>query len=198
MRSCGGNRVTSSPKKRTVPEVGGKSPVTQLSSVVLPAPFDPSTARRSPGRTLSVMSIKAASAPKFRQSPPNADNPVRREQHDDEKAESDERLETASVEAYCDQRVEGEGAQDHVDERANERADGVAETADDGDDENVDHHVDSHREGGDLIVQPDHEDSAHSRDKGGKSVGGDAVGGDVVADRLHATGIVAHALQGEA
>ena len=59
MRSCGGNRVTSSPKKRTVPEVGGKSPVTQLSRVVLPAPFDPSTARRSPGRTLSVISINA-------------------------------------------------------------------------------------------------------------------------------------------
>ena len=40
----------SSPKKRIVPEVGGKSPVMQLNSVVLPAPFEPSTARRSPGR----------------------------------------------------------------------------------------------------------------------------------------------------
>ncbi len=69
MRSCGGSVVTSSPKKRTVPDVGGKSPVTQLSSVVLPAPFDPSTARRSPGRTLSVMSVKAASAPNVRLTP---------------------------------------------------------------------------------------------------------------------------------
>ena len=72
MRSCGGSVVTSSPKKRTVPDVGGKSPVTQLSNVVLPAPFDPSTARRSPGRTLSVMSVKAASAPKSRLTPRNS------------------------------------------------------------------------------------------------------------------------------
>ena len=42
----------SSPKKRIVPEDGGKSPVMQLNSVVLPAPFEPSTARRSPGRTV--------------------------------------------------------------------------------------------------------------------------------------------------
>ena len=72
MRSCGGSLVTSSPKKRTVPDVGGKSPVTQLSSVVLPAPFDPSTARRSPGRTLSVISVNAASAPKKRLTPRNS------------------------------------------------------------------------------------------------------------------------------
>ena len=72
MRSCGGSVVTSSPKKRTVPDVGGKSPVTQLSSVVLPAPFDPSTARRSPGRTLSVISVSAASAPNIRLTPRNS------------------------------------------------------------------------------------------------------------------------------
>ena len=59
-----GKRVTSSPNRRMVPEVGRKSPVTQLKSVVLPAPFEPRTARRSPGRTVRVTSVSAASAPK--------------------------------------------------------------------------------------------------------------------------------------
>src|ERR1700735_1247896 len=52
-----------------VPEVGGKSPVMQLKSVVLPAPLEPSTARRSPGRTVSVTSVNAASAPNSRVTP---------------------------------------------------------------------------------------------------------------------------------
>src|SRR5580693_7177284 len=52
-----------------VPELGGKSPVMQLKSVVLPAPLEPSTARRSPGRTVIVMSISAASAPNMRVTP---------------------------------------------------------------------------------------------------------------------------------
>ena len=43
-----GKRVTSSPKKRMRPVDGGKSPVTVLNSVVLPAPFEPRIARRSP------------------------------------------------------------------------------------------------------------------------------------------------------
>src|SRR5512147_2519362 len=59
----------SSPKKRMVPEEGGKSPVTQLNSVVLPAPLEPSTARRSPGRTVMVTSMSAASAPNIRVTP---------------------------------------------------------------------------------------------------------------------------------
>src|SRR5215218_1658925 len=59
----------SSPKKRIVPEDGGKSPVMQLNSVVLPAPFEPSTARRSPGRTVMVTSVSAASAPNIRVTP---------------------------------------------------------------------------------------------------------------------------------
>src|SRR5579871_6760022 len=59
----------SSPKKRIVPEEGGKSPVTQLNSVVLPAPLEPSTARRSPGRTVMVTSVSAASAPNIRVTP---------------------------------------------------------------------------------------------------------------------------------
>src|SRR6185312_7385215 len=59
----------SSPKKRIVPEEGGKSPVMQLNSVVLPAPLEPSTARRSPGRTVMVTSVSAASAPNSRVTP---------------------------------------------------------------------------------------------------------------------------------
>src|ERR1700728_368037 len=69
MRSYGGKKVTSSPKKRMVPEDGGKSPVMQLNSVVLPAPFEPRTARRSPGRTVSEMSVSAARAPNSRVTP---------------------------------------------------------------------------------------------------------------------------------
>src|SRR5438105_7029658 len=59
----------SSPKKRMVPEDGRKSPVMQLKSVVFPAPFEPSTARRSPGRTVMVTSVRAASAPNNRVTP---------------------------------------------------------------------------------------------------------------------------------
>src|SRR5260370_185091 len=59
----------SSPKKRIVPEESGKSPVMQLNSVVLPAPFEPSTARRSPGRTVMVTSVSAATPPTSRVTP---------------------------------------------------------------------------------------------------------------------------------
>src|ERR1700757_3665307 len=62
----------SSPKKRIVPDDGGEAPVTQLNSVVLPAPFEPSTARRSPGRTVMVTSVSAASAPNIRVTPRNS------------------------------------------------------------------------------------------------------------------------------
>src|SRR4029450_5771726 len=55
-----------------VPEEGGKSPVMQLKSVVLPAPFEPRTARRSPGRTVIVTSVSAASAPNIRVTPRNS------------------------------------------------------------------------------------------------------------------------------
>src|SRR5882724_1372091 len=72
MRSCGGKCVTSSPKNRMVPDVEGKSPVMQLKSVVLPAPLEPSTARRSPGLTDSVTSVSAASAPKNLDTPRNS------------------------------------------------------------------------------------------------------------------------------
>src|SRR3954447_25806250 len=142
-----------------VPEVGRKSPVTQLNSVVLPAPFDPSTARRSPGRTVRVISVKAASAPNSRVTPrsssalaaptaerrcatlsmaatsrcgvlrtlaaiapalPQSGNAVRRPEHDDQEAEPDQQAETVAVETDRDHEVEREGAQDDVDQGADE------------------------------------------------------------------------------
>src|SRR5262245_29514517 len=69
MRWWGGRSVMSSPKKRTRPDVGGKSPVIALNRVVLPAPLAPMTARRSPAATSSEMSSIATSAPKVRPTP---------------------------------------------------------------------------------------------------------------------------------
>src|SRR5437870_2920337 len=66
IRSWGGIAVTSSPKKSTRPLVAGKSPVTTLNSVVLPAPLAPITARRSPAATENEMFSIAVSAPKTR------------------------------------------------------------------------------------------------------------------------------------
>src|SRR5262245_15391779 len=69
MRSNGGCRVTSSPKKRTLPAVAGKSPVITLNRVVLPAPLAPITARRSPAATENETSSIARRAPKLRATP---------------------------------------------------------------------------------------------------------------------------------
>ncbi len=59
----------SSLKNRTRPEFGGKSPVIALKSVVLPAPFAPITARRSPAATDIDTSSIAVSAPNRRVTP---------------------------------------------------------------------------------------------------------------------------------
>src|SRR3954470_8943193 len=69
MRSCGGSSVMSSPKKWIRPAVGGKSPVTALKSVVLPAPFDPRIAYFWPAATFSDTSSTARSSPKDRVTP---------------------------------------------------------------------------------------------------------------------------------
>jgi hypothetical protein len=58
--------VTSSPKNRTRPRVAGKSPVTMLNRVVLPAPLAPITARRSPAATENETFSIAVSAPNTR------------------------------------------------------------------------------------------------------------------------------------
>src|SRR6516225_7912604 len=166
----------SSPKKRMVPDDGGKSPVTQLNNVVLPAPLEPSTARRSPGRTVMVTSVSAASAPNSRVTPrsssaapaptderrcatlsmavtsacagrcwpstaaptlPQADDAVRRPEHDGEEAEPDQQSETVAVEPDLDQEVEREGTQQHEDQRADEGTDRAGNAADDRDDQNI-------------------------------------------------------------
>src|SRR5438552_6910415 len=173
----------SSPKKRIVPEEGGKSPVMQLNSVVLPAPFEPRTARRSPGRTVMVTSVSAASAPNIRVTPRSssaaaepkadrrsatlsmtasapprvrgaaaaepalveADHAVRRPEHDDQKADTDQQAEAIAVQADLDQEIEREGAQQDEDQRADEGADRPRDTADDRDDQDVDVALDRDR-----------------------------------------------------
>src|SRR5215470_8364150 len=92
----------SSPKKRTVPEEGGKSPVTQLNSVVLPAPLEPSTARRSPGRTVIVTSVSAASAPNIRVTPRSSSAAV--------EPKAERRSATLSMEASARFRLRGPAA----------------------------------------------------------------------------------------
>ena len=47
-----GQSVTSRPNSSTCPDDAGKMPVMRLNSVVLPAPFGPMIALRSPGMTL--------------------------------------------------------------------------------------------------------------------------------------------------
>src|ERR1700746_879870 len=59
----------SSPKKGMGADGGGKAPVTQLNSVVFPRPSEPSPPRRSPGLTVIVTSVSAASAPNIRVTP---------------------------------------------------------------------------------------------------------------------------------
>src|ERR1700738_1304494 len=235
MRSNGGKLVTSSPKNRIVPEGRGKSPVMQLKSVVFPAPLEPRPARRSPGRTVSVTSVSAASAPKSRVTPrnssaapaptterrcatlsmavsarlhlsllapaapalPKPDDAVRREQHDDEKAQSDQQAEAIAVEPDRDQEIQGKGAQQDKNQGADEWADRTRDAADDGDDENVDRPFDPDRTRRDLTVVPDLQDAAERGHKGGERIGGDAVRVDVEPERRHAARIVAHALESE-
>ena len=64
-----GRFVTSWPTTSIVPAVGGKSPATRLKSVVLPAPFGPRIARRSPCATSRSTSRTAWTPPKRRPTP---------------------------------------------------------------------------------------------------------------------------------
>src|SRR5438034_5150104 len=63
-RRCGGSSVTSWSKRWMAPELTSSSPEIRLNSVVLPAPFGPMMARRSPGWT-------ARSTPSTASRPPN-------------------------------------------------------------------------------------------------------------------------------
>ncbi len=64
-----GSAVTSSPNSSTLPVDGGNSPEIRLNSVVLPAPFGPRMARRSPGRTSRSTSDTATTPPNRRPTP---------------------------------------------------------------------------------------------------------------------------------
>src|SRR5882724_11304434 len=218
-----------------VPEVGGKSPVMQLNRVVLPAPLEPSTARLSSGRTVSVTSVSAARAPNSRVTPrsssaapaptterrcatlsmapsarlrlsllaaaapsfPKSDNAVRGEQHDHQKAETDQQAEAIAVESDRDQEIQRERTQENENQGSDEWADRSRDTADDGDDENVDGAFDPDRARRDLSVVPDLQDAAECGHEGGKRIRGNAVRIDVEPQCRHAARIVAHALQGQ-
>ena len=66
VRRCGPQRVTSTPAKRTRPDVGRKVPEIRWKSVDFPAPFGPITAWREPASTASVTSSTARSSPYLR------------------------------------------------------------------------------------------------------------------------------------
>src|SRR3954471_1564878 len=68
-RALGESCVISSPWNSTVPALGGKSPEITLKSVVLPAPFGPRMARRSPGATSRLTSRTACKPPNRRPTP---------------------------------------------------------------------------------------------------------------------------------
>src|SRR3954452_14797059 len=68
-RELGESRVISSPWNSIVPALGGTSPEMTLKSVVLPAPFGPRMARRSPYATSKSTSRTASRPPKRRPIP---------------------------------------------------------------------------------------------------------------------------------
>ena len=129
---------------------------------------------------------------------PEPDHAVRRPEHDGEEAEADQQPEAVAVEPELDQEIEREGAQDDEDEGADVGADGTGDAADHGDDQDIDAGADADRAGRDLPVVPDLQHAAERGDKGREGVGRHAVRVDIEAERRHAAGIVAHALQREA
>src|SRR5881628_2818028 len=68
-RARAGRVVTFAPSSSTDPVDAGMSPAITLKSVVLPAPFGPRTARRSPGATSRSTSLTACKPPKRRPTP---------------------------------------------------------------------------------------------------------------------------------
>ena len=63
-RRCGGISVTSSPPMNRLPDVGRSKPASNRSSVVLPLPEPPSSAKHSPSATSSETSSTATTSPK--------------------------------------------------------------------------------------------------------------------------------------
>ena len=65
-RRCGLVPVISRPSNRTRPLSGRSTPVMRLNSVVLPAPFGPTTDRTSPAATPKLTAFTACNPPKRR------------------------------------------------------------------------------------------------------------------------------------
>ncbi len=63
-RWCGGTAAISSPASRMRPSLGASKPASMRSSVVLPQPDGPSSAKNSPCRMSSVSASTATTAPK--------------------------------------------------------------------------------------------------------------------------------------
>ncbi len=68
-RWCCGSAVIRSSPRNTSPEVGTRAPVSRLMIVVLPAPFGPIKACRTPCGNASVTSLAALNAPNCFDSP---------------------------------------------------------------------------------------------------------------------------------
>src|SRR6185436_17950892 len=92
-----GARVTSSPPSRIWPLLGASAPISMLTKVVLPAPFGPISACRSPGASRKSMFCATTRAPKDLQSffvsseymVEDAQDPAAREQHDEDQQNAD-------------------------------------------------------------------------------------------------------------
>src|SRR3984893_9100524 len=180
-------RAASAPNNRVTPRNSSAAPA-------------PTVERRC--ATLSMAVISACRL-RFRLAPaapplPKSDHSIRREQHDDKKAQADQQAESIAVESDRNQKIQCEGAQQDKDQGADEWADRARDAADDGDDENVDRPLDTDRTRRDLAIVPDLQDAGECGQKGGERIGGDAVRVDVEPQRRHAARIVAHALQGQA
>ena len=63
-RACGGVPARSRPRSRMRPASGASKPATRRSSVDLPEPEPPSSARNSPGATSRLSPSSASTAPK--------------------------------------------------------------------------------------------------------------------------------------
>ena len=94
--------------------------------------------------------------------------------------------------------VDGEIAQQHEEQRADEGADGVADAAQHGDHQDVDDRADVDGPRRDAPVEPDIEDAAQRGDEAGEAVGDHPVQIDVEAQRVHAPRIVADGLERDA
>src|SRR5215467_12422528 len=105
---------------------------------------------------------------------PEAEEPVGRDQHDDQESQADERVEALRID-----QVDGEVAQQHEERRADEGADGVAQAPQHGDHEDVDDRADIDGPRRDAAVEPDIEDATERGEDPGEAMGHDPVEVDI-------------------